>query len=97
MELEMEARAPSNAAFLQRPPGRLAAFSAWGAQLHRAGPRHVHGGVLRLLGKLSGLCPQEPLTVSRVAEKTDTIIDTPLPSHVYVCPTNAQMDLKLFG
>ena len=29
MELEMEARAPSNAAFLARPPGRLAAFGTW--------------------------------------------------------------------
>ena len=29
MELEMEARAPSNAAFLQRPPGRVAAFGTW--------------------------------------------------------------------
>jgi len=29
MELEMEARAPSNAAFLAPPPGRVAAFGAW--------------------------------------------------------------------
>ena len=29
MELEMEARAPSNAAFLSPPPGRLAAFGTW--------------------------------------------------------------------
>ena len=29
MELEMEARAPSNAAFLAPPPGRLAAFGTW--------------------------------------------------------------------
>ncbi len=29
MELEMEARAPSNAAFLAPPPGRVAAFGTW--------------------------------------------------------------------